>query len=402
MTKQLKNTPAWLKIISLFLIFRIWWSLLGVTAETRLEYQPTFPYWDSILAGSSLPRYVYSWANFDGVHYLTIMEKGYIGTGLIQAFFPVYPTFSAIINWLLGSEVLSGLLVSNTAFLIVLLVWWQFIAEKSSPGVAWWSTIILISLPTSFFFGALYSESVFLLFVIGSFWAVQAKKIWLAVLLVMFASATRIVGIVLVPVLILEILLPNWPKLKLSYKFVQKTVLECWQNLTQHYTTWSPLLLGSLGLVAYSLYLWWNFKDPFYFATVQNEFGTGRSTDFVLWPQVVWRATKVALTTFDAGWQWLVYVLEWLAGVAPIAVVLGWWRYFKPSEVLFTLAVVLIPPLTGTFSSMPRYVLVAWPLWFFAAKIAAAKPRAAGIVLLISLIVQAILLTYFIQGYWVA
>ncbi|PIR61011.1 MAG: hypothetical protein COU68_01660, partial [Candidatus Pacebacteria bacterium CG10_big_fil_rev_8_21_14_0_10_45_6] len=75
------------KILVLVLVWRIGLFVVSLIAPAFISYEPSFPYAYDLLAKLGLPQWLYSWANFDGVHYLTIMRMGYVGTGLIQAFF---------------------------------------------------------------------------------------------------------------------------------------------------------------------------------------------------------------------------------------------------------------------------------------------------------------------------
>src|SRR6185369_6540698 len=117
-------------ITILFLIWRGYLFLASFTADKLLLYAPTFPYFDIDLPQYSLPRWIYSWANFDGVHYLTIAQKGYIGTGLIQAFFPLLPYVLLRSLFLLSgghlNTLLTGLIITNGAFLAALVIWYAF------------------------------------------------------------------------------------------------------------------------------------------------------------------------------------------------------------------------------------------------------------------------------------
>jgi hypothetical protein len=74
------------------------------------------------------------------------------------------------------------------------------------------------------------------------------------------------------------------------------------------------------------------------------------------------------------------------------------WSYW-----LFSLGVFLVPTLTGTFSSMPRYVLPTLAIWLV---LTMGLSRVKAWVLVAYLLCSASLLIYnlvlFIQGYWVA
>src|SRR3989338_2071922 len=116
-----------LKIVFLFLGYKV---LLFLILFFAIKFIPLANI-DKYLGGGGLnynlmPE-LFSWANFDGEHYLSISIFGY--KNLQQAFFPVYPMLINFIASPISFDLLSGLInstiifliISNTAFLIVLL-----------------------------------------------------------------------------------------------------------------------------------------------------------------------------------------------------------------------------------------------------------------------------------------
>jgi hypothetical protein len=173
---------------------------------------------------------------------------------------------------------------------------------------------------------------------------------------------------------------------------------------------WSVIIaasLGALGLLSYMLYLWWEFNDPLFFLHQQAAFGAGRQESLVLWPQVVWRAVKILVTARPFDWKYFAYFQEFLVGVGSILILVwGWWQRkmtkLSLGLLIYSLGCVLMPTLTGTFSSLPRYVLVAWPIWQILAVWSVKNPGWARLGLAFSLILLIINAALFIQGYWVA
>src|SRR5690606_22803218 len=84
-----------------------------------LPYRPTFPYSDEILKPLG-ERWLTTWAHFDGVHYLTIIEHGYTSHGLIQAFFPVYPYLVKFYSFGVINPIAVGILVSTICFTLAM------------------------------------------------------------------------------------------------------------------------------------------------------------------------------------------------------------------------------------------------------------------------------------------
>ncbi len=408
---MLKNKKSELSaVMGLLLGWRTLLILIGIIAPWLIMYQPSFPYATELLPKYNLPQWLYSWANFDGVHYITIAEKGYIGTGLIQAFFPGYPYLMMVLNRLFDNTIVSGLLISNIALLLWGVVFFKFTAQQFSTNVAWLALITLLLFPTSFFHGAVYSESLFLLLVISTFYASGNQGWWLAGLLAAAAAATRVVGVFLVPALL-------WEALNVSslisrvfksneQSFTQK-LNKFWQLLSQqlrsHPKQVISSLLGLVGIGIYMLFLWGEFRDPLYFLHVQAEFGAGRQEHLILLPQTLWRGLKIMMTV-PFSLTWLTYAQEFFLTIS-FLIIIGWlWmqeKRIKHSWLIFTTLAVLLPTTTGTLSSMPRYLLVAFPVFVWAGIQLDKFPRwrwiwiFSGILLLINTVL-------FIQGLWVA
>lgn len=378
------KTLIW-KIISLAVVWRLALFGLSALADRWLEYRPSFPYAFERLAKMELPRWLYSWANFDGVHYLTIAESGYVGTASIQAFFPLFP----MIVRFLGQSVVGGVVLN---FLLTILVLWLFfeLARKEySKNVSLWAGAFLIAFPTSFFLGALYTEALFLALILGSFLVARNKQWLWAGLLGALASATRVVGIAILPALLVELWLQKKPA------SLQSFVRTNWREI-------SLVSLSALGLAGYMGSLWVLFADPLYFFHVQETFGAGRQTHLILLPQVLWRYVKILWTARPFDWKYFSYAQDLILSLGVLTSLIGFFRKIRPSYLVFSLLTFLLPPLTGTLNSMPRYVLICFPIFFLLASETEKKPVLRAFLLTASVFLLIINTVLFIQGYWVA
>jgi Gpi18-like mannosyltransferase len=389
-----KKIP-WKKLLLTVFLWRVFLFIISFYADSFLIYDPSFPYYRSILARLGFPRWIFSWGNFDGVHYLTIVKKGYLGTGLIQAFFPVFPMILRFFRSLsidlffpitLGFQFLVTWVLSGTLF--------YFVKETlgKSKKIAWWSAISLLIFPASFFMGALYGEGLFLLFILLSFIFAKKKRWLLAGIFGAMASATRVVGIAILPALLIELWLSR--KNKLSYSGVVNFIKKDWLNIIK-------ISLSSLGLLAYMFYLQKTFNDPLYFFYVQSEFGAGREEGLILLPQVIWRYLKIFMTA-PVDLKMFAYVQEFLFSIGAFCLLIFSWKKVRLSYLLFSLLVLLIPTFTGTFSSMPRYIMVAFPIYFLLGEWFSKKSSFKVFALVLSLLLLIINTLLFIQGYWVA
>jgi hypothetical protein len=170
------------------------------------------------------------------------------------------------------------------------------------------------------------------------------------------------------------------------------------------------LLFPLLGLICYLIYLKQTTNDPLYFYHALSGFNTGRSIHrIVLLPQVYFRYISIFLKApFNIAY--FVAVLEFIFFNLFLIVLLYdlkklWNEKNTPGRLnllglnIFSLINIILPTLTGTFTSIPRYSLFS--LSFFI-RIAHIKSLYIKIILLsIFTIFHILLLSLFIQGYFV-
>lgn len=378
-----------LKILNLFIFWVFFLSLIIILADKVLPYKPSFPYF-SELPKYGLPKYLSSLANFDGVHYLTIARKGYIGTDFIQAFFPLYPLSMRLANNIIQNYLLSGVVLSHLFALFSFYSFYYLVKMDHDKKTAWLALIIFATFISSFYLRSLYNESLFLTLIFSSFIATRKKKYLLAGVLGGLASATRIVGIFIFPSLLFLIFLRDRKKWSAYFAVAIPSIL---------------------GLLIYMIYLKWQFNDYLYFFHVQEKFGASRQTQLVLYPQVIYRYFKIFLTVRPIDLKYYAYVQEFLVSLFALGVLIvaSLKNFFKKNKnkidwsyLLFAFLAYFLPPLTGNFSSMPRYVLACFPLFIYLAVFLEKRKQLKFIYLTISLIFLIINLILFTQGYWVA
>jgi len=374
------------KVIYLFIIWRI--ALFAVAAISPLaipQFGARFPYFQERLITSGFPHFIWSFGNFDGVHYLGIAKDGY-AYQFTQVFFPLYPVLIRLASYItLGNFLLSGLLISNAAFLFGLIIFFKFVREIYSQKIALWSCLFLLTFPTSYYFGAIYTEGLFFLLVISAFYLFYKKRILLASIIGSFASLARLTGLFLAPSLALK----------------------------RDFKSLIPILIIPVGFLIYVLYLKIEFNNPLYFLSAQSIFGQERLTNgVVLLPQVFWRYLKILATTH--GLIFANAAFELLSTVFALTLLLIAYKQsfstnkrsfssnkkIKIEWLVFSLIAILVPTLTGTLASMPRYILVAFPIYIILAQLKNLKIKV--LILTVSTILLFVATTLFAQGYWVA
>jgi len=96
-----------------------------------------------------------------------------------------------------ASLVLAGLVVANLAFVLALIALYLLAESRAGPGAARRTVLLLCLFPTTIFFSAPYSESLFFLWLVLFFLCLDRRRWWLAGLCGLLASATRSNGVFL-------------------------------------------------------------------------------------------------------------------------------------------------------------------------------------------------------------
>ena len=142
-------------------------------------------------------------ARWDSVWFLAIAGSGY-GDGAREAFFPLYPIVAGLAGRPLGSALVGGALASTALLGVALVLLHRLVALDYDREVARNAVLVTALVPMSFFFSAVYSESLFLALSVGAIYAARRGNWALAGALGGLGALTRSAGIVLlVPLLIL-------------------------------------------------------------------------------------------------------------------------------------------------------------------------------------------------------
>jgi len=133
---------------------------------------------------------------WDSVWYLAIAGGGY-GDTAREAFFPLYPLLVRIAGAPLGSQLIGGALASTALLGVALVVLHRLVSLDHDRAVARNAVLVTALFPMSFFFSAVYSESLFLALSVGAIYAARLDRWALAGLLGGLAAGTRSAGVVL-------------------------------------------------------------------------------------------------------------------------------------------------------------------------------------------------------------
>lgn len=385
------------KILLVFIIWRIF--LFGIQFfSLRIPFRYSFPYVEAVLEKYQ-PPFLRSWANFDGVHYLNIAKSSY-SAQYTQAFFPFYPL---LIRWLgnlffAKNYLVAGQFISGVFFILSLWLLFKLASIDLGEKIAWRVIIFLVFFPTSFYFISVYAESLFLFLVLACFYFARKGNWWLSGFFGGLASGTKVFGIFLLPALIIEHSLQEGDK----KKKIKDKILNIGISFKKHLSCYLPISLTAGGLFLYMIYLENAFNNPIYFATAQPAFGASRSvTKIILIYQVFWRYFKMIVTVKKNDPLYFTVWLEFLSVVIFLFLIYKAYRdKVRLSYLIFALLSLIAPTLTGTFSSMPRYVLVLFP-GFMALALTKNQKLVKGIFAL-EAVLTVFCVLFFLRGYWVA
>ena len=308
------------------------------------------------------------WTRGDSLWYMSIAEQGYsLEPGADRSgqtnvvFFPMYPLLiSSIMPLVGGSAITAGVLVSNICLFIGLIFLYKLTAlEFNDRPTAQRAVFYLAAAPMAFFFSAIYTESAYFLFSVATFYYARRGN-WLGAWIAgMLCSATRVVGIlILLPAALEWMRAHGWTLREANRK---ATWVRLWQGIRSDGLSLLPLLLIPLGLLAFILYLNAHFNDPFLFLNAQaNGWARpNRNPISALWEESTFMIPYILrgeLTTF---------VMVWIVNIAALIVTavvsIAAWRRLGASYGLYSLLVILIPLASGTMS-LPRYLLILFPV----------------------------------------
>lgn len=367
-------------IITILLIFGFWRMLLVVPQLVGTNFIPQHPGFVGPIP----------WANLDGLHYLSIAQEGY--SQYEQAFFPLFPLLINSITRLFNISYLeSSIYIVHFALFFSLILFWKLTNLDYDKKTSIWILLFFLSFPTSFFLASIYTESLFTLFLIASFYFARKKRWLLAGLIGGLASATKLVGVFIFPILIIEFILQERLNIALIQSNVSIYVKKIW-----------GIIFVPAGLLSYMYYLADMTGDPLNFIHSQPAFGAGRSGgEIILIPQVLWRYLRILTTVSLSNYDFWIALLELTIFIFVLTVLyFAYKNGIRKTYILFSLIVIFLPTLSGTLSSIPRYALASFAIFIFFATIKNKIFRYT--ILFCGIILEVILSALYLRGYFVS
>lgn len=149
-------------------------------------------------------RWPYALLGWDSAWYLAIVAKGYAFSDLSYAFFPGFPLFTWLLNFVIQNAALT-LVVFSFIMGVAWVPIYQLIAEKcQGKSKASQSTLFFAFFPYVFVFTSVaYAEGLFLFSTLAAWYFFEKKKTLLAMIFAGIATISRAPGfIIVIPILI--------------------------------------------------------------------------------------------------------------------------------------------------------------------------------------------------------
>lgn len=332
-----------------------------------------------------------AFSTWDAQYYLYLAKNGYGSNIQANIYFPLLPLFINFFAPFIG-YIISGLFVSNLASFFGYIYFYLFVKNfTKNQKIAFSSLLAFLAFPTSFFFSLIYSESIFFLLIMASFYYLYTNRVALAGFISFFLPFSRPTGVFVTVPLFLYVFydyfneiteMPfSWIKSKFSYK--------------------TSLLLPIIPVIGFISYL------IFMQATTGNLF-SGLEYDFAKYffdsnASIHWNffqnisINNLSLHNPNTSLIDRLFFIFFLFMLPLI------WK--KTDKTLFSYSFVFgMVPLLGSFMSYTRYLLIVFPL-FIVLGIYFVKKKNKELFfsyLYLSLLLQSLFLIMHVLNYWVA
>lgn len=289
------------------------------------------------------------WTQWDARLYLTIASQGYSGVGDARnliAFFPLYPTLIHLIARTGLAAPMAALLISNVAGVIAAIVLFELARIDHDDRCAWRAAAFFTVFPTAYFLLMPYTEATFCALAFSCVLMVRRRS-WLAAgVLGGLAAATRLTGLALIPVVLVE----AW--------MARRLIARLWQPM-------AATLGIAAGLGTYLAANLFVLGSPLAFVAVQRQHWY-----HTLSPPWVGFANAVRSVGWRVPWEKLTVGGGEIAGgiTAYAAATLSWLR-LRPSDALYATLFTAMVTFLPFWLSIPRYLLAMYPLFLLVGRV---------------------------------
>src|SRR5215216_300803 len=167
----------------------------SVLMPAKTSPSDIFPYFGATVYPGGL---LSMWQRFDSNWYVSIAEHGYGGIPGDDHFPPLFPFLIRLLQPIVGSAFLAGLVISQIGILVSLKLLYHVFTQWGAKATGRRALLFLIMYPTFFFLFSAYSESIFLMTTLLAFQSMHKRRWAWAGFWVLCAILTRLQGAALI------------------------------------------------------------------------------------------------------------------------------------------------------------------------------------------------------------
>ena len=324
------------------------------------------------------------WSRWDAPHYLRVAEVGYTkGTPppddpLFIVFFPFFPLAVKIVSFVFRDLIASGLVVSLAASVGAGWFLYRVVAFDNDEDTAWRAVVLLFSFPTAYFLSAPYSESLFLSAVLASIYAARTGRWARSGLAGALATGTRVTGVALAPALIAEAFTGS-------------------ARVGERVRRLACVGLAGAGLATYLVINHVVHGDALWFLEVQRFHWDQRAIP-------PWRSIIDALRGLADGAPSSTHTFIFAGRIAAFVFAVPLLslavRRVRPADSLYAWSGFLLILSASWLISLPRYLLVLYPIFVVGAKLLGSSSRAFNAAVAAGCVLQGWLFWRYAVGEW--
>jgi hypothetical protein len=292
-------------------------------------------------------------------------------------FFPLYPWLIKTLALNAAYANIKALIITNAASIIASIYLYKLAKLECNEKVAAMAVIFFSFFPVAYFLAVPYTEGLFLALAIACFYYARVSSWRLAGGLAFLAALTRLSGLLLVPMLLVEYF---------------------------HQVGWKPLRIRA------NVFLSFFPAAGFLVYLGLNTAITGAPFTFVKAEASNWYITFDPQLGFDNSWFWISHKLfpeNVTVGYAPIIFVafgaamicVALWKRLRPAYIVYMVGCLGLATSTSLWVSAPRYLLAMFPMFFVLALLTKRK-TINGAILTVSILYLCFFTVLFALGMW--
>lgn len=342
-----KRLAPEIRLMAMALAFRCVASVVGFLAAITIPnyqdqgfsvFQHPSAFWDGF-------------ARYDSGWYHGIASSGYawVPDGRNNlAFFPLYPKLMHYLGRLVGGDqhdfYFAGIAISWLCFVVAIALLYRLARLDLTHDQAIRATTFAAVFPAAYFFGVIYSESLFLMTLVGSVLALRTRHWWLAALAGAAMTATRVNGVMFLPALIVIAWRSSQPQ------------------RADRIAAMTAVAAGLLGIGGYSLYNYALSGNPFEWYDSITRWGYHPGGNPV--SGILGVAEAVLTRPFDYFSEPLAPydALNALSAAFGLVTVPFIWKRFGSGYTAIVLLGLLLPLSSGQLEGLGRYTAVLFPI----------------------------------------